>query len=355
MAKDERIAAVTGRWAPRFISNGVPLTDYDQVTGALERWDDWCRAWAARAAEHEEAGRKALADGCTITAAQHLDTAGVLYHFAKFVFIEDMDQMRATHAKAVACHNLALPHLDPPGERVEIPYQGKTLYGNLRKPDGVAKPPVVILCMGMDSAKEEMSTNEAHFLKRGLATLTFDGPGQGEGEYDLPICPEYEKPVAAVCDFIEARDDLDANAIGAWGVSFGGYYAPRAAAFEKRIKACIGISGPFDFGELFRKGNLNDVFRVRAHAKDADEAYEVAKRVNLTGVAKKISCPLLIIAGEFDTIAPPSEQERLVAEASGPSELLFLKGGNHCGNNLRHKYSPYSADWMAQHLGGHVQ
>lgn len=352
MAKDAKIEGVIGRWAPRFISNGVPLTDYEEVTGALEKWDDWCSAWSDRAALHEEMGRAALADGHTVSAAQHLDTAGVLYHFAKFVFINDMDQLRTTHEKAVACRNLALPYLDPPGERVEIPYEYGPLYGILRKPLGVANPPVVVMCMGMDSAKEEMGTNEAHFLNRGLATLAFDGPGQGEAEYDYPICPEYEKPVGAVIDYVETRDDLDAGRIGNWGVSFGGYYAPRAAAYDKRIKACIGISGPFEFATLIRQRRLTDVFVKRAHCETEEKAFAIAERIDMSAAAKHLTCPLFLVGGELDTLTPPEHQEKLAAETSGPVELLILKGGNHCANNLRYKYSPQSADWMAGHIGG---
>ena len=353
-AKDQRILAVIERWAPRFISNGVPLTDYQEVMDGLEVWDDWCGHWAARASEHEARGREALEAGLTISAAQHLDTAGVLYHFAKFVFVNDVEQLKATHAKAVECRNLALPHLDPPGERIEIPYKNGTLYGNLRKPAGAARPPLVIMCMGMDSAKEEMGTNEAHFHKRGIATLAFDGPGQGEGEYDFPINPAYEEAVAAVCDAVSARDDIDAGNMGVWGVSFGGYYAPRAAAFEKRLKACISISGPFYFGALWEQRATNEVFVVRSHSKSEDEAYEIAKQVDLRDCAKEITCPLYIVGGELDVLTPPGEQEALAAAASGPVELNILKGGNHCANNLRHRYSPQSADWLAGHLGGHV-
>ena len=59
---------------------------------------------------------------------------GVYYHFGKFLFVHDVPQMKAAHMKAVACRNDALPHLNPPGERVTIPYEGKALYGILRKP-----------------------------------------------------------------------------------------------------------------------------------------------------------------------------------------------------------------------------
>ena len=189
---DARVQSAIAHWAPRFVSNGVPLADFQEVTAGVERWEDWCRAWSARAAVHEALGREALAAGHGRSAGAHLTRAAVCYHFSKFVFVVDYEQMREAHRKAVECRNLALPHIDPPGERVLIPYEGKTLAGILRRPQGAARPPVVVMCMGLDSAKEEMDTNESVFLARGMATLTFDGPGQGEGEYDFAIRGDYE-------------------------------------------------------------------------------------------------------------------------------------------------------------------
>jgi hypothetical protein len=210
--KDPRIVSASAHWSHRFVTNGVPLADFQDVTGALEQWDDWCAAWSARAARHEAMGEEALAAGHGRSAADHLTTAGVCYHFAKFLFVHDKAQLRAAHDKAVSCRTRALPFLDPPGERVAIPYGAHTLYGNLRRPRGVARPPVVVMVMGLDSTKEEMHSNEQVFLDRGLATLAFDGPGQGEAEFDLPIEPEYERPVAAVLDWLETRADVDAAA-----------------------------------------------------------------------------------------------------------------------------------------------
>ena len=355
MTKDKRVEGVLERWAPRFISNGVPLTDFHEALRKIESWNDWCHVWAARAKLHEVMGREALEKHHDISAGEHLQTAGVLYHFAKFVFVNDMAQLKAAHAKAVECRTLALPHLDPPGERVAIPYAARTLYGILRKPTGMACPPIVVMCMGMDSAKEEMATNEYHFLRRGIATLAFDGPGQGEAEYELAIEPAYEKVVSAVCDFVATRADLDASRIAVWGVSFGGYYASRAAAFDKRLKACIAISGPFDFGRLVGTSVTNEVFTVRSHAKTPDQALEIARKVTLVGLAEKITCPLYVVGGDLDTITPPEDQERLAKEAAGPTVLSIIKGGNHCANNLRHCYSPQTADWLADQLGARVR
>ena len=61
--------------------------------------------------------------------------------------------MKSTHKKAVDIYTKSAPYLNPPGERVSIPYNGSTLYGNLRAPNGIKTPPVVILIMGLDSAK----------------------------------------------------------------------------------------------------------------------------------------------------------------------------------------------------------
>lgn len=352
MATDPRVAAALSHWAPRFVANGVPLTDFQEVTAAIARWEDWCAAWSARAAIHEAMGRQALDDGYELSAGEHLTTAGVCYHFAKFLFVDDPDQMRAAHMKAVECRRLALPFLRPAGERVMIPYAGAMLAGILRKPAVSDRPPVVVMAMGLDSTKEEMESYESLFLARGLATLAFDGPGQGEGEYAFAIRHDYEVPVGAVLDWLEARDDVDAGRTGLWGVSLGGYYAPRAAAFEHRLKACIALSGPYSWGAVW--DNLPDLtraaFTARSKSASADEAREVANRMSLNGVAEKIVCPLFVLAGKLDRLVPYTDAERLAAEASGPVELLVVEDGNHIANNRTYRYRLQSADWMADQL-----
>jgi 2,6-dihydroxypseudooxynicotine hydrolase len=350
---DARVQSAIAHWAPRFVSNGVPLTDFEEVTAGIERWEDWCRAWSARGAVHEELGRTALADGCGLSAGEHLTRAAVCYHFSKFVFVVDYAQMKAAHRKAVECRNLALPLLRPPGERVAIPYQGKHLYGNLRKPGGVSRPPLLVMCMGLDSTKEEMDSNESVFLDRGMATLTFDGPGQGEGEYDFGIRGDYEVAAKAVLDFAAGRSDIDPARIGIWGVSLGGYYAPRAAAFDKRIKACISLSGPFEWAEFYdRLPELTrNTFLVRAKCRTPAEARAHAATLSLKDVAKNITCPLFVVAGQLDGIVPWQEGERLAAAASGPVVRLFIEDGNHVANNRAYRYRSQSADWMGQCLG----
>ena len=350
---DPRVEAAISHWAPRFVANGVPLADFLEVTAAVLHWEDWCDAWSVRARIHEELGNKALAGGYNYSAGAHFTRAAVCYHFGKFLFVNDMSQLREAHRRAVENRNKALPYLDPPGERVAIDYEGKKLYGNLRKPKGVAKPPVVVMCMGLDSAKEEMDDYENRFLARGMATLAFDGPGQGEAEYDFAVCPEYEKPAKAVVDYLETRSDIDINRVGVWSVSLGGYYAPRAAAFEKRFKACVALSGPFQrSGDFTGRPQMNvEAFRIRSKSANLEEAGKVALRFTLAECAKNITCPIYIVAGTKDRLTPHTEAEKLAQAVSGPCVLSVIEGGNHVVNNLWYRYRDQTADWMATQLG----
>ena len=139
MSSDPVLTAAISHWGPRFVANGVVLTDFEEVTGSIATYDDWCKAWSARAAHHEAIARQAQAKKHYLTAGECFQRAGVYYHFASFLFLRDMAQMKAAHKKQIECRQTALPYLDPPGERVEIPYEGKTLAGILRKPKGIAK------------------------------------------------------------------------------------------------------------------------------------------------------------------------------------------------------------------------
>ena len=206
--------------------------------------------------------------------------------------------------------------------------------------------------MGLDSAKEETDCYEQPFLARGMATLAFDGPGQGEAEYDFAIRGDYEVAVEAVIDFVATRRDLDAERIGLWGVSLGGYYAPRAAAFEKRACACMALGGPFDWGAAW--DNLpeltREAFRVRSHCATPEEARRHAATLTLAGIAQQITCPIYIMNGRQDRIVPPADAERLAREVNGEVSLHMIDDGNHIANNRAWRWRSHSADWMAEQL-----
>ena len=179
---DDLVASAISNWAPRFTTNGVAVSDFERITRGLDHWSDWCDAWCAVAAEHRLLAEEAEAEGRLRSAGQHFAQAAVYYHFAKFLFVQHPTQMRAAHTEAVRCLDGALPYLDPPGRRVEIPYDGARLVGVLRLPStGPGAHPVVVMIPGLDSTKEEFRTTEALFLERGVGTFSVDGPGAGRG------------------------------------------------------------------------------------------------------------------------------------------------------------------------------
>jgi len=348
--QDVLVREAISHWAPRFTTNGVAVADFQRVTASVDRWEDWADAWAAAAAVHEDLGREALLEGRTRSAGTHLSTAAVYYHFGKFVFVDYPETMRRVHHSAVECLTDALPFLDPPGERVMIAFDGHEMPAILRKPRGQAMPPVVIMAPGLDSTKEELRSTEQLFLERGMATLSIDGPGQGESEYSQPIRGDWEVVGSAVVDWIEARNDLDPQRIGVWGVSLGGYYAPRMVSGEHRIKACAALAGPYDWAavwdglpELTRR-----TFTFRSHLDSQDEAREHGRSLSLAGRTGDIRCPLLVVFGAQDRLIPPDGAQRLADETG--ATLLMLPDGNHGCMNVAAKHRYKTADWLAHHL-----
>jgi 2,6-dihydroxypseudooxynicotine hydrolase len=190
-------------------------------------------------------------------------------------------------------------------------------------------------------------------LARGLATFSVDGPGQGEAEYDLPIRADWSAPAETLLETIAGIPDLDANRLAVWGVSLGGYYAPRvAAALGDRVKACVALAGPFNFGdcwdglpELTRKA-----FEVRSGAAGQQEAQAIASTLSLDKCAGDVTAPLLVVFGKLDRLIPWQHAERLRNEAGGETELLMLENGNHGCANLAPWHRPYTADWLRARL-----
>lgn len=350
---DALVETAIRNWGPRFTANGVHASDFAAITAGLERWDDWCSAWCGGAEIHARLGEAALADGRRRTAGGHLATAAVYFHFAKFLFVHDREEARAAHRRAVAALDRALPLLDPPGRREVVDLDGVPLVGVLRAPAGAGPHPTVVLVAGLDSAKEEFRGVEAAFLERGLATFSLDGPGQGETEWLAPIRPDWEPVGAAVVEHLAGLPEVDGERIGVWGVSLGGYYAPRMAAGDPRVRAVVALSGPWDLGEAWDGLNplTRKAFEVRAGASSEAEAARLAGTLTLDGAAQRVRAPLLVVAGARDRLFPPDHARRLRDAAGGPSELLELPDGNHGCANVIYRHRPFAADWLAARLG----
>ncbi|GAA4683845.1 alpha/beta hydrolase family protein [Phytohabitans rumicis] len=354
---DELVESAIANWAPRFTTNGVAVSDFVRVTRVVDRWADWCAAWSRVAAEHEALGAEAVREGRVRSAGQHYAQAAVYYHFGKFLFVQDRGQMRTAHAAAVRCLDVALPFLDPAGRRVEIPYGGARLAGVLRLPAGPGPHPVVVMVPGLDSAKEEFRSTEALFLERGVGTFSVDGPGQGEAEYDLPIQGDWTEPGAAILDAVAAQEGVDGARLGVWGVSLGGYYAPRIASADPRVRCCVALAGPYDFGDCWDglPALTREAFRVRSRSADDAAARRAAHTLSLAGLAGAIACPLLVVTGKRDRLIPWRHAERLAAEARGPTTLILLDEGNHGCMNVAAQHRFRTADWVADQLDAGVR
>jgi dipeptidyl aminopeptidase/acylaminoacyl peptidase len=349
MPAEERVQIAIENWAPRFTANGVDPNDVQRLTKHIERWADWSQEWSACASIHEQMGEQAEAEGNYQSAAYHYLHASITYHFGKFLFVQHPEELRVAHEHVVRTYQKALPYFDFPGERIAIPYaEGNTMYGILRKPLHIANPPVVILLPGLDSVKEELHNYGDDFLKRGMAVLAIDGPGQGEMEFDHPLRHDFEVPLRHAIDYLERRADVDANRVGIMGVSLGGYFALRAAAFEPRVKAAICLAGAYNLAQHFDRYPLltQEAFIYRLKAHDEAIARTKLQSFDLQGVMQRITCPILVIMGRLDRLFPPKDSEKMVAEAGGSAKLWMFEDGNHVCNNIPYKHRPQQADWM---------
>ena len=343
---DARVQAAIDHWAPRFVQAGVDYSDFVVTTAGVERWEEWHAAWCRNADMHAGLAEEAAAKGHRLTAGEAWARATVGYHFAKFVWMVDRDLSRAAADKAVAAMARTYEYLDPDAERLEVPLDGGRVVANLRRPAGETRPPLVLLIPGLDSTKEEFFKLENVFLDRGMATFSMDGPGQGESGYDLPIRADYDVAVAAVLDAIAGRDDVDLDRVGLLGVSLGGYYAPRVLAFEPRVKAGVGLSGPYRFSDIWDTvpPQTRETFVYKSFARDK------AAELDLNGVAERIQQPYLAITGRLDRLIPWEQTERAAREAPR-GEFLLHEDGNHGCANVPYKTRPVAADWLREQLG----
>lgn len=350
---DALIRQVLETWTPRFLAAGVPIGELARTVERVGTWDDWPVEWFRTAALHDERGdRLAAADQLQSATAAWL-LASNCYHIGYHVAVRDHALHEDGLTKMLATHDKAVPHLRPAVERVEFGQDRDRIVGLLSTPSGSGPAPVVIFLPGLDSTKETRHGGAARFVARGFAVLSMDGPGQGEASRWSNIRPDYEVAVSAAIDWIEGRDELDDSRVAIIGMSLGGYYAPRAAAFETRIAAAVGNCGPYRFDQCWDliPQVTREAFIHYSGAADADEGRELAAGLTLEGVASRIACPLLIVHGERDPLIPWQHGQRIVDEAGGPAELILVEGGNHGVNNLPFESGPVILDWVCDQLG----
>lgn len=258
-------------------------------------------------------------------------------------------------------------------ERVEIPYEGKHIAGLFVQAEGVSGPaPILVQVNGLDSTKELKYRVglPAWLARRGISSLIIDQPGTGEALRLQQFHARYDSEhwASPVVDWLEQRDDVDPKRIGMEGVSLGGYFCPRAVAFEPRFACGVCWGANHDWRDvqkrrLEKEGDF-PVPHYWAHvcwvwgAKDMDEFMTIAEDVHLDGVVEKIKVPFLVTHGSKDSQIPLKWAERTYEqlENSPKRELKIFterEGGvQHSSFDNSINAGQYIADWVAETLGG---
>lgn len=344
---DDRVAVVVGNWFPRFLANGLDYLDVRRTLDAVRSWDDWADAWAATADRYEALAVQAEASGHDLTAAQHLRRAALTLQFAQFVLNDDPTRRATLHRRQCELYARAAGRLQPPAHRVEMPTEVGSIPGYLREPLPGPAAGVVLLVPGLESTKEQFSTLEPYLLERGLATLSLEGPGQGEMRYRRAFRDEdYATALSGVSAFVQDHAPA-AHAVALLGTSFGGYLALRHAAEVANLVAAVDIAGPFDlrwFDDM--QPVLQEGFMHLLDVGDRDHARSVLDRISLDRVLAELHLPVLVVHGGRDPVIPVEHAYRIAA-GLGPRATVHIEPeGNHSCNNLHTIVRPFVADWL---------
>jgi dienelactone hydrolase len=258
-------------------------------------------------------------------------------------------------------------------QRVEIPYEGTHLSALYVRAQGVQGPaPLLVQLNGLDSTKEMKYRVglPAWLAQRGVSSLVVDQPGTGEALRLQGLTARFDSEhwASRVVDWLQIQPEVDAARIGCEGVSLGGYYCPRAVAFEPRFACGVVWGANHDWRDvqrarLAREGNL-PVPHYWAHvcwvwgAKDMDDFMRIAENVHLDGVIEKIKVPFLVTHGEKDSQIPLKWAHRTYEQlVNSPKRELKVfterEGGvQHSSFDNSINAGHYIADWVAETLGG---
>lgn len=354
-AASDKVAAVVENWFPRFLANGIDYLDARRILDRVADWADWAAAWAASADRYAALGEAALAAGHRVTAAEHLRRAALTLQFAQFALTEDPAGRRALQQRQVELYARAAPLLDPPATRVEVGHAAEggsgTVVGYLRLPPGARQPGLVVLLPGLESTKEQFSTYEPFFLRRGVATLSVEGPGQGEGGWGMPFrSAAYAAAMTAVAAHVAGRADIDPDRVVVLGTSFGGHLALRHGGAFGGLRGLVDIAGPYDLRLDELQPVTRDGFTAFTAAEDEEHARALLADVTLDGVLDADGPPLLVLHGEQDTIIDVAHAHRIAAAAGPRAEVHLEPDGNHSCQNLATVVRPLVADWVADRL-----
>ena len=326
----------------------------------------WEREWLQLAQATEARARTALAAGRKHTAICYFFHANQYYRMSDvFLTYAENDRKAERFRKAQECFRAAAQLHQPKieiitvrcGQNEKEEYDGYFCHPRDPQP---GKWPAVLFLAGADAYAEEVYFGARPMVERGWAVLLVDTPGRGSSIYlkNIATRPDYEVPGKACIDYLTARPEVDANRIALLGISMAGYYAPRVAAFDKRVKALIAWSGCYSI--------LDDLYDFCAHLQPTcqrllggvshEEARRRLKEFTMAGIAKNITCPTLITHGDKDTLMSVEGAKKLFAEVGAKDKTLKIygqaDGGGriHCSHDFWAHNLPYMLDWLEERL-----
>lgn len=360
--------------------------------GNIGEIDAACRPIREAAARGEDAGTALFFDSWVDVASKVLAmadrdladgrklSAGIKYQRAAGYLLAAERMQSRDYAPRWEAYNNGLKYFrkgvelqGKPVEFVDIPYEGKH-YTALFIP-GIAidgrKAPCVVSCNGLDSMKEQIygAGNPEAFRLRGVSTLLIDQPGTGEALRNLGLNGRHDAEAwgSAAYDYLLARDDIDHDRIGIFGLSLGGYFAPRVAAIDSRFKLCAVMGANHNWGEMQRRRQAREGDRPVPHYWDhvmwvfgkatIEEFMEWAPKMDLTGVVKNIRAPFLVTHGGGDRQIPVDYAHQSFDEAADSvKRTLYITTSDefeveHCGADNGTILRDYIADWIAETFG----
>lgn len=365
------IAMESGGRIGEIVDMCQPLLDKAEAgedAGTAEFMAEWLKMadkLAGLADEDQALGR-------LFSAGEKLKRAAIYYTTAERMQGRGHPGREETYAKAVDSFRRGTAYAGDGVEAVEIPYEGAKLSAYYVRALGDGPKPVVVYCNGLDSTKELLwfSGLPEALKKRGISTLCVDQPGTGEAlrKYGLPATHESERWASPWVDWLEQQPDADSSRIAMSGISLGGYYAPRAVAYEPRFAAGAVWGANHNWAEVqqkrLRREGENPVPHYWNHvmwvfgAKDMDEFMAKAEGMNLNGHMDRIKVPFLVTHGAGDRqIALEYAQQAYEQLVNSPKRELKVfterEGGvEHVGADNMAFGRDYIADWLAETLGG---
>ncbi len=341
--------------------------------------DSWGREWTALAERVRARAEGMARAGHTVSARETFLRAAIYYRVVLTSMLPTHPQFRPVTAAMRECFRAGSAMLEPPVGKFEVPFEGTVLPGYFQKAAaGDAPRPTLLMIGGAETFAEDLYFFIAPAaIKRGWNFATVDLPGQGDTPFQgLSFRSDTEVPMKPVVDALLARPDVDPRRLAAYGISAGGYFVPRAAAFEKRIRACIANSMLFDFYEQWDKSNIRRVKGVYKRIAtwkapfvmrmgqlmawrwgvDMDRLYDLPEK-NRAFVfdPARVECPALILIGEGEYQNPVirSQQERAMAALPDPRKKFVIGpidegAGAHClGENVS-LMSAFVFDWLEE-------